>query len=109
MMDRLAKAVDRGSIGAISLIVLRRSAGGEFAVALALVAAEGADALHVAQQQRLGAGKIGLVDAERLQDFGQFIRGMGSQADQLIEIITRNPQIAGDTVEIGTCPSGGFR
>jgi len=82
--------------------VFRRGARGKLAVALALVAAEGTDTLHVAQHQRLGARKIGLVDAERLQHFRQFIRGMRSLTDQLVEIIARNSQIAGDAVEIGT-------
>ena len=83
---RLAQNVDRGRVEAISLIMLGRGAGGEIAVALALVVAQGADALHVAQHQRLGARQSLLVDAERLEQFRQFIGRMRSLTDQLVQI-----------------------
>lgn len=58
------------------MIVRRGGASGEFAVALALVAAQRTDALHVAQYQRFGARQGRLVDAERLEQLLQFIRRM---------------------------------
>src|SRR5665811_1391412 len=84
---RLAQKLDRGRVEAISLIMLGRGAGGEIAVALTLVVAQGADALHVAQHQRLGAREIGLVDTEGLEQLRQFIRGMRSLTDQLLSLI----------------------
>src|SRR5438552_16633432 len=78
------------------------STGGEIAVALALLTAERADAFHVAQQQRLGLRKMGLVDAERLEQLWQFIRGVRSLTDQPVQVVARNPEVAGDTIEIST-------
>src|SRR5450755_2050659 len=67
---------DRGRVEAISLIVLGRSAGGEIAVAFALVFTQGADALHVVQHQWFDAREIVAVDAEGVEQFRQFIRSM---------------------------------
>src|SRR5947209_9630211 len=65
---RQAEIADRCRVVAILLIVLGRGAGGEIAVASRLVGAQGADALHVAQNQRLGAHQRGLIDAERFEE-----------------------------------------
>ncbi len=87
-------------VAAIFLIVSGGGAGGEFAVALALVVAQRADALHVAQHERFGARQSVLVDAERLEHFRQFVGGMRPLADQLLQIGGRHPQFAGDPAEI---------
>jgi len=58
--------------------VLGRSTGGEVAVALAFLIAEGTDAFHIAQQQRLRLRQLRLVDAERLEQLRQFVRGVRS-------------------------------
>ena len=73
---RRAQTVDGGRIRAISLVVLGSRAGGEITVALALMATQGADALHVAQHQRLGANQIGFIDAECPKHFRQLIGSM---------------------------------
>ena len=53
-----AEAVDRVGVAAILFVMRSGGAGGEIAVALALVVAQRADALHVAQHERLGARQI---------------------------------------------------
>src|SRR5450631_8043 len=77
---------DRGRVEAISLIVLGRSAGGEIAVAFALVFTQGADALHVVQHQWFDAREIVAVDAEGVEQFRQFIRSMRPETNQFIQI-----------------------
>ena len=86
---------------AIFFVMRGGGAGGEIAVALALVAAQRADALHVAQHERLGARQIVLVDAERRQHLRQFVGGMRPPTDQRLQIGGRHPQFAGDLAEIG--------
>jgi hypothetical protein len=61
-------------------------AGGEIAVAPALLAAQRADALHVAKHERLGTRQIVLVDGECRQHLRQFIGGMRPLADQRLQI-----------------------
>ena len=88
------------------MIVPGGGAGGEFAVALALVAAQRADALHVSQYQRFGARQGRLVDAERLEQLRQLIRCMRPLTHQLIQVGGGYPQIAGDLVEAGRVSAG---
>ena len=44
-----------------------------------------------------------LVDAERLEQLRQLVRGMRTLPDQLVQIAGRNPQIACDAVELDRC------
>jgi hypothetical protein len=53
-----------GSVGAILLIMRGGGAGHEIAIAPTLLAAQRADALHVAENEGLGTCQIVLVDAE---------------------------------------------
>ena len=91
---------DRGRVEAISLIVVGRSAGGEIAVAFALVFTQGADAFHVAQHQWFDAREIVAVDAEGLEQFWQFIGSMRPETNQFIQVGGRNPQIACNAVKL---------
>ena len=80
--------------------MLGGGAGGEIAVALRLLMAQGTDALHVAQHQRLRARESLCVDAENPKQFRQFVRGMRTLPDQFIQLGGRNPQLARDPVEL---------
>ena len=100
-IDPRAEAIDRVGIAAIFLIMRSRGAGGEIAVALALVVAQRADAFHVAQHERLAPRQTVLIDAERGQHLRQFVGGMRSPADQRLQIGGRHPQFARDPAEIG--------
>ena len=82
--------------------MLGRSAGGEIAVAFALVFTQGADALHVVQHQWFDAREIVAVDAEGVEQFRQFIRSMRPETNQFIQIGGGNPQIGCDAVKL-TC------
>ena len=44
--------------------------------------------------------RVLLVDAERLEQFRQFVGGMRPLTDQFVQIGGRNPQIACDAVEL---------
>ena len=96
-----AEAIDRGGVGAILFIMRGGGAGGEIAVALALVAAQRADALHVAQHQRLGARQTVLIDAEGGEHLRQLVGGMRPVPDQRLQIGGSHPQFARDLAEIG--------
>jgi hypothetical protein len=73
----------------------------ELAVTLALVAAQRANALHVAHHQRFGAREAGLVDAERLEQMRQFIRRMRSPADQRVQLAGRHPVVGAEMGKYG--------
>ena len=51
--------------------------------------------LHHPRDRAVGAQR-----AEDLEQLGQFVRGMRSLTDQLVQIVGRNPQVARDTVEL---------
>ena len=70
-------------------------AGSEIAVAPALLAAQRANSLHVAENE------IVLVDAECRQHFRQLIGGMRSMANHRLQIGGRHPQFARDPAEVG--------
>ena len=76
-------------------------AGREIAIAPTLLAAQRADALHVAENEGLATSQIVLVDAECRQHLRQLIGGMRPLADQRLQIGGRHPQIARDPAEIG--------
>src|SRR5712664_3077765 len=63
--------------------------------------AQGANPLHIAQHQWLGARETGWVDAKRLEQLRQFIGGMRPPTDQRIQFTRRNLQFARDAVKIG--------
>jgi hypothetical protein len=67
--------------------MLGSRARAQIVVALRLVIAQRADALHVAQHHRLAARQRLFVDAECLQHFGQLVRRMRAMANQLVQIL----------------------
>src|SRR3954452_23252259 len=95
----VTESLDGRRVQAIALIVFGRGADGEIAVAFAFVRAQRADALHIAQHQRLRACESLFIDPEKLEQLWHFVRGVRPLPDQFVEVGGRNPEFTGNAIE----------